>query len=818
MKILHLRFKNLNSLEGEWAIDLTHPAFVLDGLFAITGPTGAGKSTILDAVCLALYGRTPRLNKVTKAGNEIMSRRTGECFAEVTFETQAGRFRCHWSQHRARKKPDGELQAPKHELADADSGRILETKILDVGKQIEKATGMDFDRFTRSMLLAQGGFTAFLQAPPDERAPILEQITGTEIYSRISIRVHERQREERDKLERLRAETAGIAMLEPEQEQGLQLELEAKLKEETDLARQVTDTGAAIGWLTAIEGLRKDIAGLAEEELRLQGRFEAFQPERDKLSRAIQAAALDGSHATLVTLRKQQAEDRAALKTGEAALPELASAAQKQAMALAGAEQQTAQAKEELKAAAPLIRQVRALDQRLAHQKQELAAGEKDCRKVLEKMAVDRRARLEEEGRRAEAAKNLELAEAYLRDQARDEWLIGGLAGVEEQAAGLLSKQQEIALKEAELNEAGRAFGLATQKLEEAATQSGLSKQNVEAASLKLQRGQEALDRLLGSRLLREYRAEQEALLRELAFLKTIAKLEDHRARLEDGKPCPLCGATEHPFALGQVPAADETEKRIEALARLIAQAEDQEAAIKKLEEAKTAAGQDLTESEKREAAAAHDKKAAGKTLAEVTASLEKLRAGLRDQRQALGAKLLGLGIPELPAADISSLLESLRARLTAWQAQVRKKAEFEHQLAGCDSAMKTLDAVLETQGQALAEKQERLAALRREFAAGGDERKRAYGDKDPDQEELRLNRAAAEAEKAEKVARERHSERLWKWHSAQAQVESLKKRLGEREAGLKKSEAEFIAALEAAGFRDEERFLKARLTPQQRN
>ena len=98
MRILQIRFKNLNSLAGEWAIDLTHPAFLSDGIFVITGPTGAGKTTILDAVCLALYGRTPRLRHVTKSENEIMTRQTGECFAEVTFETRSGTFRCHWRQ------------------------------------------------------------------------------------------------------------------------------------------------------------------------------------------------------------------------------------------------------------------------------------------------------------------------------------------------------------------------------------------------------------------------------------------------------------------------------------------------------------------------------------------------------------------------------------------------------------------------------------------------------------------------------------------------------------------------------------------------
>nr|WP_198923689.1 AAA family ATPase [Rappaport israeli] len=138
MKILQLRFKNLNSLVGQWQIDLTHPDFVSDGIFAITGPTGAGKTTILDAICLALYGRTPRLNKITKSANEIMSRQTGECFAEVTFQTQSGRYRCYWSQHRARKKADGELQSPKHEIADADSGEIFESKIKGVASRLNR--------------------------------------------------------------------------------------------------------------------------------------------------------------------------------------------------------------------------------------------------------------------------------------------------------------------------------------------------------------------------------------------------------------------------------------------------------------------------------------------------------------------------------------------------------------------------------------------------------------------------------------------------------------------------------------------------------
>ncbi len=124
MRILGVHFKNLNSLAGEWQVDFTHPNYSSDGIFAITGPTGSGKTTIMDAICLGLYGRTPRLERVTKNSNEIMSRQTGECFAEVTFETRKGRYRSHWSQRRARRRADGELQPAKHEVADAESGAV----------------------------------------------------------------------------------------------------------------------------------------------------------------------------------------------------------------------------------------------------------------------------------------------------------------------------------------------------------------------------------------------------------------------------------------------------------------------------------------------------------------------------------------------------------------------------------------------------------------------------------------------------------------------------------------------------------------------
>jgi DNA repair exonuclease SbcCD ATPase subunit len=221
VRILKVRFKNLNSLLGEWELDLAVTELHSSGIFAICGPTGAGKSTLLDGICLALFGATPRLGRITKSSNDIMSKGTWECSAEVVFVAEKIEYRAVWSQRRARKSAAGELQNPQHEVALAGAGEILESGQQKVPQAIEQITGMNFERFTRSCLLAQGAFADFLRAAPSDRAPLLEQITGSEIYSRISVSVHERTALAR----KLRDETAAVlaSMPVPESESSSQL-------------------------------------------------------------------------------------------------------------------------------------------------------------------------------------------------------------------------------------------------------------------------------------------------------------------------------------------------------------------------------------------------------------------------------------------------------------------------------------------------------------------------------------------------------------------------------------------------------------------
>ena len=216
MKINSLRFKNLNSLKGEWKIDFTQQPFSDNGLFAIIGPTGAGKTTLLDAICLALYQQTPRLGGINKSNNGLMTKGTAECLAEVEFEVKGQQYRAFWSQRRSRNKVDGNLQDAIVELVRVHDGKILASQVKRMSALIENITGLDFARFTKSMMLSQGQFAAFLNAAANERAELLEELTGTEVYGLISEKVHQQFVESKQYLEQLNARAEGLDILTPE--------------------------------------------------------------------------------------------------------------------------------------------------------------------------------------------------------------------------------------------------------------------------------------------------------------------------------------------------------------------------------------------------------------------------------------------------------------------------------------------------------------------------------------------------------------------------------------------------------------------------
>ncbi|WP_087814252.1 AAA family ATPase [Psychrobacter sp.] len=305
MRILELRLQNLNSLKGEWHINFTDSAYLNDGIFAITGQTGAGKTTILDAICLALYGETPRIKNISKSSNEVMTRQTAECFAEVVIEIGKVRYRCRWGQRRARNKADGNLQDATHEIANADTSKILDTGIKKAKIRIQGLVGMDFSQFTRSIMLAQGGFAAFLKSDTDDRAAILEKITGTDIYATISIRTFKKMRDEKTELTKLQAKLSGLQLLTPNEKNEYHTEIASYRRQQHEYKTTIESLTQQINWLVDIEILHQTIAQQQTQLIDAQNRKAQFVPEAKKLHAALRALEIEAEFSKLYAKREQ---------------------------------------------------------------------------------------------------------------------------------------------------------------------------------------------------------------------------------------------------------------------------------------------------------------------------------------------------------------------------------------------------------------------------------------------------------------------------------------------------------------------------------
>ncbi len=312
MKILSVRLENLNSLRGKHFIDFTDPAFA-SGLFAITGPTGAGKSTVLDAICLALFHRTPRQDNVSQGQNELMSTGLGECSAEVEFATGGKGYRATWTQHRSRKTADGALQPPKASLSDLD-GNLLTERAGQTELAISTVLGLSFDQFSRSVLLAQGGFDAFLKARDNERAELLEKLTGTEVYGEISKAVHERNREQAEGLRLLRGQQGNITLMGEEELALVQTALEEAQTAHASLEVQRKGADVALQWLKALEGLVASVERAVADLAQVEQESQVAQPQLGVLALGEKAEPFRSAHEGLLRAHAHQSTCQQHLK------------------------------------------------------------------------------------------------------------------------------------------------------------------------------------------------------------------------------------------------------------------------------------------------------------------------------------------------------------------------------------------------------------------------------------------------------------------------------------------------------------------------
>lgn len=484
---------------------------------------------------------------------------------------------------------------------------------------------MDFDRFTRSMLLAQGGFAAFLQAAPDERAPILEQITGTKIYSEISIRVHERRSQERKQLDTLQAELAGMKLLTTEEEKQLGESLDQKEKKDAELSRELSQKNQAITWIEGIDHLENELKALEKAKSELQTKVEAFGPKQERLRLANQALELSADYAALTAIRKEQNVDRNSLGECQKALPRCTDSVKQAEDAMKKASKKLSTLKTEQQEALPIIRKVRELDLIIIEKDAPIKAARDSVTELSSSLETLQKKQKTDTESLANQRKALDELQELLSKSQVDEKLVEHLVGLRNRfdALKILSgqltgkfeetKKAEKQFKKAEDDYRKHTASLENERRDLAKKQKALDEKQSELVKLldgkdapawrKYQSTLTAQKDLIGKTLeavkalansqqmcsqLESQRekfdkevlkltntlstqTEKRAVLEkevglletQLTLLKRIEALEEARTQLQDGEQCPLCGSKEHPFAEGNIPAPDETKKRL---------------------------------------------------------------------------------------------------------------------------------------------------------------------------------------------------------------------------------------------------------------
>ncbi len=601
MKILTLRFSNLNSLYGKSIIDFTNNQIQDSGLFAITGPTGGGKSTILDAICLALYGKTPRLDTITTSSNEIMSRLKGQCFAELEYEINNTKYLSRWQQSRARGKADQKLQPVSREIScwneHDQKYDIKASQIRQVDKVVAEITGMDFPRFTRTILLPQGNFAAFLKADDESRSKLLEQITGTDIYSKISQKVHQKHREVETKLSEIAAKMESTQLLSDSELESLSTEknnLTTEIKTLTQKRKKYTDK---IAWKNNLIKLETRRAENKQQLAEHQKKITSFKPSEEKLKLGQQAATVNQTFLFLTADRDALSK----LKRKEKTLADkLAKQKEQQEEILLIAKkinQEHTNQETHIAEQRPLWNKIRSLDTQILSLTKQLNQTQQKTETSQQNYISEKQTELALINKRKDLSDELKATKDYLNSNQTDEQAVTRSEAIKQQVIQWQLNHTQIIKTSDSLKTISDRINSGKSHIEKQQLNLKNAELNIINADNQINTSHTTLSKLLNGKLLREYQTELTHYKEKKELEASIQSLEEHRSQLIQDHECPLCGSKKHPFLTGEkrqnkVTAITKQINKSEQHIKLIQQAE------KDLDNAKNIKEKALLESE----------------------------------------------------------------------------------------------------------------------------------------------------------------------------------------------------------------------------
>lgn len=534
MKILAIRGKNLASLRGEFEVNFRTEPLRSAGLFAITGSTGSGKTTILDAMCIALYRTAPRFESIKDSSaievhgdlkilennaKTILSKGSHHGYAEVEFLAVNGKeYRVRTTISRVDDNPDKKFRNDPVDVFNLTDGTHDRCNVTEYKNLIPALVGLTYEEFTRAVLLSQGNFAAFLKAPESEKATILQKLTGTEIYRRISSMIYRRYSTAKQELAHVQALMDGIVPLTKEKLEELDNELkklEAQNVKNEEMLSRLADEKL---WFERLLKLQND---LTEAQLKHEEAIALMQqnrPTAEKLERIDSVQDIRDTYMQRVTVAEQYKADREALAMLKKEMVQAIEALDKANQQTKAAEELVAKAQSEHEQFKPKIKEAIKIEEQI---------------KGLEKLLVEnteahRRCKSEKEKlQRTQTDDQKQLMQITEESRKIEEWfnVHECYRNVIPDIPVIISDMRSIAETRTSAEESRKLLS------------------NTIAALADFENR------------LAEARAKEEELAATLT--KEIAEL---RNRLVAGEPCPVCGSRHHEFVAGAQKTLAETE------------------------------------------------------------------------------------------------------------------------------------------------------------------------------------------------------------------------------------------------------------------
>lgn len=832
MKIRRVHIENINSLAGKWDIDFMGEEYKANhGIFVISGPTGAGKTSVLDAITLALYGRTARQEKITgssggKSGkdgtNEVMTRGKSWCLARVEYECRGAVYVSEWSQRRAKDNTSGRLQAVEVNVLkrgqDAAGQWAGEEVLLQSsrGSALSSMTSsiisLDYAQFSRSIMLAQGEFNKFLMCDERDRAQILETLNGSTKYREIGKRICERYKIEDSKREELQSYLNNIeaSILTDEgraEAEARLLALDAKAK---TLAQEIESINCRIAWQKTYNECKKAVeASKATLEAAKAAQQEAEGRQR-ALNKAQKAAMCQSAYDALRA-------NREAVKTNEDALNDLtarlaaaaddAKAANALCLEAKAAADEAAKEQEEM---LPVLLAMRQADMNIMNAKKDAAEAAK--RASAARSDADNAQRMLEKMMRQEEANcaRIESAQQYAEANKKDEELKENIAAGRKVQDSINSIKQEIQHLEGERISAMRR-----------AENARISKEQSDAM---LAQAKDTSAKLFAT---------------DAQFIAS-----ELQKRLAAGKPCPVCGSLEHPACISGafphdalLPAADAAQgEQANAASGQRLAVSGQSGAV---QAGKIGAGSGEQGIRARAADFAHkvrELNAAMEKCTQESAAFERdMSVALSqvtsiEERLALQKEVLQRSKDDFRSLfydwkdDLrgmvpSGVLDALVRRAALWQSNKETLEALQKEQSSITASIEAARVALQEKAQSAEEARQQAQKTQEEADDLAAQRAARFAEADADAEErraaarvkatrLQLDAKTREASEAEKLAAD-----------LTGRLSSVKQALDTLAASIKEARQDFAAALEANGFAGEtgeEEFLRSRMDSRQ--